>query len=154
MAKILSMPKGASKSKIYENGAFGPGMENPGAYVLSPGTQPLSVGALIQADRFVLDSNNAINTAAIIGTASQFDFTPYSNLYIRCKGLTDYNNIYGQIALSSSKTNVQGSLIASANITSNSEHTIIIDVSSVTNAYISFNTVSIRTWECYEIWAE
>ena len=82
MAKILSMPKGASKSKIYVNGAFGPGMENPGAYVLSPGTQPLSVGALIRTDRFVLDSNNAINTAAIIGTASQFDFTPYTLLYV------------------------------------------------------------------------
>ena len=150
--KILSMPKGGpSRTVLYENGTFNVSIESPGSYSLTGYTM---VAATQSADRFTVGPSGSGTAIALLGTAAAFDFTNYSNLYVRCKGITIHGGLYGTIDLVSDKTNFANNRLIQQSITNGTEAVITIDVSSLTTAYLCFDSDYTKQFEVYEIWAE
>lgn len=139
---------------IYKDGVWNVAIDNPGSYTQQNWN---TIGGTLQTDRFKFGPCGSQQIAAL-GTSNKFDFTNYSLLNVRCKGLTKYDsshNTYGTVKLVSTKTNYSSAqVIPISKISSTVEHTISIDVSSVSEAYLLFQGDVGESAEVYEIWCQ
>lgn len=141
---------GTSKKKgvIYKDGVFNVGMDNPGSYTYTGGAT--SVAANLLSDKFVLPLSGSNITWSIIGTSVKFDFTNFNTLKVRCKGISGSSNF----GVSSAKNMAWDNRLAYGVVTSQVEHVITVDVSSITEGYIFFDGYYNSSYEVYEIWCE
>lgn len=143
------------KGEIYKEGVWTVGIDNPGSYSQSGYT---IIGGTLGADKFTIGPTGGGTRIACLGTTNKFDFTNFSLLNVRCKGITKYDsshNTYGTVRLLSAKTLGSGTnVIPITKIVSNNEHIITIDVSSVSEAYLAFQCDANETSEVYEIWCQ
>ena len=141
----------SKKGIIYKDGVFVVGMDNPGSYT-APGYTV--VGATLSSDKFTIGPTNSGSILAVLGTTSKFDFTNYTRLFVRAKGLGAAASKV-LVDLCSAKASFgYNRLISSLNIQSNTEMTYTIDVTSINDAYLVFNNDGISQCEVYEVWCE
>ena len=145
MAWIRAMGGAKKLSAIYKDGVFNVPTDNPGSYTFQGSAM---IPATLASNKFTVAGSTG--STACIGTSGIFDFTNYNVLKVRCKVLTGNFRVF----LSGSKTNYNISPYSNTEVTSTSEHTVTIDVSSLTTAYLCFSAQNVASGEIYEVTVE
>ena len=135
---------------LYNNGAWSVGIENPGSNFNRSGTK-YSQGATLSSNKFTLPSVSSVGS--LIGL-QKVDLTNIKLVQVKCKGLSSTTSYYCILRISDGY-NLDSSTVKYANITSNQEHTVPIDVSGLTGYYYITLSCNINmSCEVYEIYLQ
>jgi len=134
------------KRYLYDNGVWNVGCSNPGSFIVNGAT----------FDGWVLGSDKLSKTSAsaksLIVTTSKVDLTNYSTLHVKAKALTNYGGSGARFTVCSG-TDVLATSLADAFITTlNDVVDYALDVSALTEGYISVFSTDARNAEIYEIY--
>ena len=130
---------------LYRGGEWFVGYDNPGSYTRTGSTVS---GATLDTNKITITAASGSN-AVLIGTSSIVNVANYNTLHILAKGLTSNSEACGYISLSSSK-NVDSWAGAITTVGSVVEYAV--DVTNLSEIYISLFSVNSRAMEIYAIW--
>ena len=136
---------GSAKRKLslYENGTWKVGYDNYGSYYYTGIGAPY-YGWVLNSDRFT----SVANQTNIIGTSNTINVTDYTKLHVVAKSVTNEGGFSGMACVGTSK-DVQPA--TKVNITNGSYTEYIIDVTNMTNVYISFFSHGNRVCDVKEV---